>query len=264
MVAGEFSNLQNEDAPQTELPRIALVGAGPGDPELLTLKAVDRLTRAEVVVHDALAVQGLLERFAPNAEHVNAGKHRGRAMMTQPEINDLLVALGQAGKRVVRLKGGDPCVFGRAQEECQALRDAGIEFEIIPGISSLTAVPAAAGVIVTDRDEGRSLGAFSMHKRDGQLPADDEWARMATGADTLVLFMGRSVLSQACAKLIEFGRAATTPVALVINGTRHDQRVVFGTLSTLPEAASSVTETGPGLIVLGEVVRKAPGFASEG
>ena len=260
MAESELPNRHAADPMHSGVPRVALVGAGPGDPELLTLKAVERLRRADVVVHDTLAVPDLLVRYAPHAVHHDAGKHRGRAMMSQSEINELLVALARAGKRVVRLKGGDPCIFGRAQEECQALKRAGIDFEIVPGISSLTAVPAAAGVIVTDRDVGRSLGAFSMHKRDGQSPSDEEWLRMATGADTLILFMGRSVVRQACEQLIRFGRSASTPAALIINGTRPNQSVVIGTLETLPNEAAKVVDEGPGLIVLGEDVRKAPNY----
>ena len=240
---------------------VALVGAGPGDPELLTLKAVDRLNRADVVIHDSLAAPELLQRHAPNARHINAGKHRGKALLSQSEINDLLVTLAKSGLRVVRLKGGDPCIFGRAQEECNALRQAGIEFEIVPGVSSLSAVPAAAGIVVTDRDVGRSLAAFSLHKRDGRLPDEGEWQRMANGADTLILFMGRSVVREACARLIQYGRSQSTPAALVVNGTRSNQQVVVGTLRSLGDAAETLSETGPGLIILGEVIRQRPDLA---
>ena len=235
---------------------VALVGAGPGDPELLTLKAVDRLGKADVVVHDALAAPEILSRFAPNAKHVDAGKHRGKALMSQAEINDLLVTLAKSGHRVVRLKGGDPCIFGRAHEERLALREAGIEFEIIPGVSSLAAVPAAAGIIVTDRDAGRSLGAYSLHKQGGRLPDVGEWERMANGPDTLVLFMGRSVVHETCAQLMQHGRSRATPAALIVNGTRPNQEVLFGTLATLAQSAELLTVSGPGLIILGEVVRR--------
>jgi uroporphyrin-III C-methyltransferase len=235
---------------------VALVGAGPGDPGLLTIKAVDRLNKAEVVVHDSLAAPEILTQYAAHAQHINAGKHRGKALLSQPEINDLLVTLAKQGLRVVRLKGGDPCIFGRAQEECRVLEEAGIEFEIIPGVSSLSAVPAAAGIVVTDRDIGRSLGVFSLHKRDGHPPEDEEWHRMAHAADTLVLFMGRSVLPQACSELIHHGKSPSTPAALVVNGTRPNQQVVVGTLQTLAQRVEAITEEGPGLIVVGEVVRQ--------
>ena len=253
------SQKPSESAPSAGT--VALVGAGPGDPELLTLRAVERLSKADVVIHDSLAAPELLQRHAPNARHINAGKHRGKALLSQAEINDLLVTLAKAGRRVVRLKGGDPCVFGRAQEECQALEAAGIDYEIVPGVSSLSAVPAAAGIVVTDRDVGRSLGAFSLHKRDGKLPDEDEWRRMAKGADTLVLFMGRSVTEEACACLIQHGRDRSTPAALIVNGTRPNQRVVVGTLQSLGKSAEAISEVGPGLIVLGEVVRQKREFA---
>jgi len=240
--------------------KVALVGAGPGDPELLTLKAVDRLNRADIVIHDALATPEVLSRHAPQARAIDAGKHRGRAVMTQLEINELLVSLARTGARIVRLKGGDPCIFGRAQEECHALRQAGVEFEIVPGVSSLSAVPAAAGIVVTDRDVGRSLAAFSLHKRDGQLPNDDEWRQMATSADTLVLFMGRSIIHETCEKLSQMRQHSSTPAALIVNGTRPTQQAVYGTLRTLASGSNRITENGPGLIVLGDVVRNAPGF----
>jgi uroporphyrin-III C-methyltransferase len=238
------------------LGKVALVGAGPGDPELLTLKAVDRLGNADVVVHDYLPTPELLERHAPNARHVNAGKHRGKALMSQAEINELLVSLAKSGLRVVRLKGGDPCIFGRAQEERLALEEAQIEYEIIPGVSSLSAVPAAAGIVVTDRDVGRSLGAYSLHKRDGHLPNESEWECMAKGPETLILFMGRSVVCEACTQLIQHGRDPATPAALVVNGTRPNQQVIVGTLQTLAQLAEGLPTPGPGLIVLGEVVRR--------
>lgn len=235
------------------LPLVALVGAGPGDPELLTVKAVDRLGRAEVVVHDALATPELLQRFAPQAEAIDATKHRGEVKMTQAQINETLVSLAQAGRKTVRLKGGDPCIFGRAQEERLALEAAGISYEIIPGVSSLSAVPASAGIIVTDRMVGRSVGAYSLHKRDGQLLQQSEWQSMAAGPDTLILFMGRSLIPLACTKLIECGRSPATPAALIVNGTRENQQAIYATLETLPVRASTLIETGPGLIVVGEV-----------
>ena len=240
---------------------VALVGAGPGDPDLLTLKAVARLSQADVVVYDSLASPEILQWHAPNARHIDAGKHRGHAMMSQVAINELLVTLAMSGNRVVRLKGGDPCIYGRAQEERLALEQAGIACEIIPGVSSLTAVPAAAGIIVTDRDLGRSLGAHSLHKRDGRLPDDNEWEQMAKGPDTLILFMGRSIVREACERLVQHGRDANTPAALVINGTRPDQKVITGTLATLADSAQALTLPGPGLIILGQVVRRSPDFS---
>lgn len=241
----------------TQWGTVTLAGAGPGDPELLTLKAAERLSKADVVVHDYLPAPELLTHHAPNALHINAGKHRGRALMSQAEINELLVNLARSGKSVVRLKGGDPCIFGRAQEERLALEAAGIRYEIIPGVSSLSAVPAAAGIVVTDRDVGRSLGAYSLHKREGHLPDEAEWKCIAQGPETLILFMGRSVLREACAQLIKHGKDSKTPAALIVNGTRPNQQVIVGALQTLADLAEGMTEPGPGLIVVGEVARGA-------
>lgn len=234
---------------------VALVGAGPGDPGLLTLKAAERLSQADVVVHDALANPELLARFAPQARPIDAGKHKGHCVLTQDQTNALLVELARQGLRVLRLKGGDPCLFGRAGEEARALAAAGIPFEIVPGVSSLSAVPAAAGIPVTDRDFGRSVGAFSLHKREGHPPSSEEWERMAKGPETLVLFMGRSVVREACRELIARGRAPELPAALVVNGTLPDQAVIAGTLATLADRVEAEAPPGPGLIVIGESVR---------
>jgi uroporphyrin-III C-methyltransferase/precorrin-2 dehydrogenase/sirohydrochlorin ferrochelatase len=234
--------------------RVTLVGAGPGDPELLTLKAMARLRAADVVVHDDLVSIDVMDRHALGARRINVGKRKGVALLRQEAINDLLIALAKEGLNVVRLKGGDPCVFGRAEEELHALQCAGIDCEIVPGVSNLSAVPAAAGIVVTNRDNARSLGAFSLHKRDGKKPSYEEWEQMAKGPDTLVLFMGRTILREACARLIEHGRTANTPAALIVNGTLPNQQVVRGTLCTLADASAKLDVEGPGLIVVGEAV----------
>ncbi len=233
---------------------VSLVGAGPGDTGLITLKAIQRLQAADVVVYDALANNEILTRFASQARHIDAGKHKGKCTLNQDQINELLIELAQQNLRVVRLKGGDPCLFGRAGEEIRALQSVHIPYEVIPGISSLSAVPASACIPVTDRDFGRSVGAFSLHKRDGKGPREDEWERMAKGPETLVLFMGRSVIKEACDQLIARGRRANLPAALVINGTLPNQEVITGTLESLAEKAEIATSQGPGLIIVGEVV----------
>jgi uroporphyrin-III C-methyltransferase len=209
------------------------------------------LRRADVIVHDNLVSNEIIDIHAPTARRIDVGKRKGRCDLKQDAINALLVDLGRQALRVVRLKGGDPCLFGRAEEERAALRQAGIPHEIVAGVSSLAGVPAAAGIVVTNREDARSLGAYSLHKRNGQGPSEAEWAQMATGPDTLVLFMGRSVVREACARLVAGGRAAETPAALIVAGTLPGQQVVHGTLRTLPAAAAAVTATGPGLIVVG-------------
>jgi uroporphyrin-III C-methyltransferase/precorrin-2 dehydrogenase/sirohydrochlorin ferrochelatase len=236
---------------------VVMVGAGPGDLGLLTLKAVERLRVADVVIYDSLANREILDRFAPSARKIDAGKHKGGCVLTQDEINALLVELAGQGLRVLRLKGGDPCLFGRAGEEARTLVQAGIPFEIVPGVSSLCSVPAAAGIPVTDRDFGHSLGAFSLHKRNGQPPVPEEWERMARGPETLVLFMGRSMVREACRQLILHGRSPELPAALIVNGTLPTQRSVTGNLATLPDQVEVLDLQGPGLIVVGEVVRLA-------
>jgi uroporphyrin-III C-methyltransferase/precorrin-2 dehydrogenase/sirohydrochlorin ferrochelatase len=206
-----------------------------------------------VVVFDALANSDLLTQFAPRALHVDAGKHKGHCVLTQEETSSLLVDLAREGRRVVRLKGGDPCLFGRGGEEARCLALAGVPFEIVPGVSSLSAVPAAAGIPITDRDFGRSVGVFSLHKREGHAPSDEEWDRMARGPETLVLFMGRSVLRETCRQLVARGRSPQLPAALIVNGTLANQVVVVGTLATLADQVQA--PAGPGLIVVGDVVR---------
>ncbi len=234
---------------------VSLIGAGPGASDLLTVRAVERLATADVVIHDELVQNEVLWQYAPLAHHLNVGKRKGHPSFAQGHINQLIVDYARHGLSVVRLKGGDPCLFGRAEEERRAILAAGLSCEIIPGISALSSVPAAAGLIVTNREHARSLGAFSLHKRDGEPPPEAEWKQMAEGPDTLVLFMGRTVLELACQKLIDYGRSPDTPAVLIIDGTRPGQRVVRGTLETLPEHAATLTTNGPGLIVIGEVCR---------
>jgi len=252
--AAIFHKLEELEHPTPRKGSVTLIGAGPGDPGLLTLKAAEALRGAEIVLHDALANPALLDLHAPQAERIDVGKHKGNAVMTQTQINQLLVQLGREGKRIVRLKGGDPYLFGRGGEEARALSEAGVGFQTVPGVSSLSAVPAAAGIPVTDRDFGNSVGAFSLHKHHGEGPCEDEWHRMAHGPETLVLFMGKSMLQHACDRLVAHGRPATTPAALIINGTLRSQRVIQGTLETLAGQVANEKYSGPGLIVVGEVV----------
>nr|WP_320132676.1 uroporphyrinogen-III C-methyltransferase [uncultured Holophaga sp.] len=248
-----FRILDGLDHPLSE-GTVTLVGAGPGDPGLLTLKAAEALRAAEIVLHDALANPALLDLHAPQAERIDVGKHKGDCVMTQTQINELLVRLGREGKRIVRLKGGDPYLFGRGGEEARALSEAGVGFTTVPGVSSLSAVPASAGIPVTDRDFGNSVGAFSLHKHHGQGPSEDEWHRMAHGPETLVLFMGKTMLALACDRLVAHGRPADTPAAMVVNGTLRTQQVIQGTLATLAEQVAREKLNGPGLIVVGQVV----------
>lgn len=232
---------------------VSLIGGGPGDPGLLTLRGAEALARADVVVYDYLANPALLDHARPGAELIYAGKQAGRHTLSQDEINALLVERGLAGQRVARLKGGDPFVFGRGGEEALALQEAGVPFEVVPGVTSAIAAPAYAGIPVTHRGLASSLAIVTGHEdpdKDG--PALD-WARLATGADTLVLLMGLGNLPRIAAELVAHGRPASTPVAVVRWGTLPGQQTVTG---TLVDIASRVQEAGlqpPAVTIVGAV-----------
>lgn len=236
---------------------VSIVGAGPGDMELLTVKAIERLRIADVVVYDALANPAIMNLFAPQAQHINAGKRKHNHTLTQHQINTTLTDLAHNGFRVLRLKGGDPCLFGRVGEELRALRKAGIHVEIVPGISSLTAVPATIGISLTDRWLGHSLGAFSLQKQNSKPLSATEWGKIANGPETIVLFMGREMLDEACCQLITLGRSPKLPAALIVSGTLPEQETIVGTLGTLPNKAKKISTKGPALIIVGNVVKLA-------
>ncbi len=232
---------------------VSLVGAGPGDPGLLTLSGRDRIAHADVVVYDRLIDPSLLD-FAPDgAECVFAGKSPQRKAMTQDEINALLVKLGLEGKRVVRLKGGDPFVFGRGGEEALALVGAGVPFEVIPGVTSAVAAPAYAGVPVTHRGLASSFAVVTGHEDEDKPDASVDWRRLATAIDTIVVLMGGAALPGVARALIEGGRAADTPAVSIEWGTTTRQRSVAAPLG---EIAATVREAGLGsplLTVVGQV-----------
>ncbi|HEY8745608.1 MAG TPA: uroporphyrinogen-III C-methyltransferase [Chloroflexota bacterium] len=235
--------------------KVYLVGAGPGDPGLLTLKGRDCLAAAEVVIYDYLANPALLT-FAPEtAERIYAGKQAGQHTLTQNEINDLLVAYGRQGKVVVRLKGGDPFLFGRGSEEAEAVRAAGIPFEVVPGVSSALAVPAYAGIPVTHRGLASTLTIATGHEEPGKAESALDWSALAA-ADTLVLLMGVGNLQEVVGSLLAAGRAAETPIALIRWGTRPEQETVTGTLGTIDAvlAARRQPLRPPAIIVVGDVV----------
>ncbi len=251
--------VRSEESREDFLPgHVYLVGAGPGDPGLITVKGVACLRAATVVVHDALANPVLLDLYCQRAQRVDVSKRKGMCQHMQPEINDMLVEYARRGEVVVRLKGGDPMIFGRAGEEARALTNAGVPFEIVPGISSLASVPAYAGIPVTDREFGaHSLGIYSLHLRNGKGLSDEQWLKMANGPDTLVLFMGMTVIQAAVDNLTRNGLPGVTPIALITQGTTDRQKQVFGTLDTIMEKLSGLQLEGPGLIVIGNVVKAA-------
>ena len=223
-----------------------LVGAGPGDPDLLTVRAARLLADAEVVVHDALVGAGVLELAATGVELIDVGKRPG-SPVPQESINALLVQLGQTGRRVVRLKGGDPYVFGRGGEEALALAEAGVAYEVVPGISSAFAAPAAAGIPVTHRGVAAAVTVVTGHRRAGE--PDVDWQALGQVGGTIVVLMGvaeRSTISNA---LIAGGRSPQTPVAAVMSATTDRQHVVRGRLVEL----ATMDITAPATIVIGPV-----------
>jgi uroporphyrin-III C-methyltransferase/precorrin-2 dehydrogenase/sirohydrochlorin ferrochelatase len=241
---------------------VYLVGAGPGDPGLITVKGVECLRAATVVIHDALANPVLLDMYCAGAERLDVSKRKGLCHHMQPEINTMMIECARRGEVVVRLKGGDPMIFGRVGEEARALAQAGVPFEIVPGISSLASVPAYAGIPVTDREFGaHSLGIYSLHLRNGKGLSDEQWRKMANGPDTLVLFMGMTVIAEAVRNLTANGMPGSTPIALITQGTTENQRQVFATLDTIVAAIEGMELEGPGLIVIGNVVKAAPEMA---
>jgi uroporphyrin-III C-methyltransferase len=232
--------------------QVALVGAGPGDPELLTLRAARLIMEAEVLVFDHLVAADILALARPDAEHIYVGKESGSHTLPQARINQLLVRLAGQGRRVVRLKGGDPFVFGRGGEEVEDLVAAGVDFEVVPGITAACGVAAYAGIPLTHRDHAQSVVFATGHRRAGESELD--YAALARPRQTAVIYMGVGMLAALCGALIAHGRASATPAALVENGTTAKQRVVTGTLQTLPELAVAAGVKPPALLIVGEVV----------
>lgn len=233
---------------------VALVGAGPGDPALLTLRGRRLLRRADVVVYDRLVDRRLLELAPPAALRIFAGKASGVHTLPQGEINALLVAHARQGRRVVRLKGGDPFVFGRGGEEAEALAAASIAFEVVPGVSAAVAVPAAAGIPLTHRGVSSSFAVVTGHEDGGKGAPTVDWARLATAVDTIVVLMGVGGLGKMAQRLIRHGRRADTPVALIRSGTTHEQQTITGTLADIAARAARARLEPPVVIVIGDVV----------
>jgi uroporphyrin-III C-methyltransferase len=234
---------------------VYLVGAGPGDPRLITVMGLDCLRRAEVVIYDRLISDALLAEAPPEAERIFVGKAAGEHACRQEQINALLVHHGQAGRIVVRLKGGDPFVFGRGAEEALACAEAGVAWEVIPGVSSSIAVPARVGIPITHREMAAGYAVVTGHcAPHGDQQDRQDWAALAR-VETLVILMGLARLPEIAAALLFHGRKAETPVAVIAQGTLAEERVVVGTLATV---AGDVTRAGleaPATIVVGEVVR---------
>jgi uroporphyrin-III C-methyltransferase len=234
--------------------RVVLVGAGPGDPDLITVKGARALGEADVVVYDRLAAPALLDLAPPHAARVYVGKSPGGHAMKQPEIDTLLVEHARTGATVVRLKGGDPFVFGRGGEELLACAAAGIACEVVPGITSAVAAPAAAGIPVTHRGVARSFAVVTASTAGpAHEPDTTDLSRIATAVDTLVLLMAAGRLEATCRALIDAGREPDEPAALVMWATTPEERSVVGTLIDLPALAAAATMGPPATLIVGEV-----------
>jgi len=231
---------------------VYLVGAGPGDPDLLTFRALRLMQKADVVLYDNLVSKSIVEMTRRDAQRIFVGKRRGNHTLPQEEINELLVRLAKEGKRVLRLKGGDPFIFGRGGEEIEKLADHKINFQVVPGITAASGVSSYAGIPLTHRDHAQSCVFVTGHLKDGTMDLD--WDLLARPKQTIVVYMGLQGLEILCTQLIAHGLIESTPIAIVQQGTTQNQRVISGTLATLPQNPIIGELQAPTLIIVGGVV----------
>lgn len=246
--------------PRTDEPiapgTVWLVGAGPGDPDLLTRKAERLIAAADIVFHDALVGPGVLDLIPPGVERVGVGKRSGRHSKHQRTINDLLLAAARGGRRVVRLKGGDPSVFGRSTEEIEHLRAAGMVVRVCPGVTTASAAAASDAVSLTLRGSARTLTFVTAHARAGE-PLDLDWPALAAPHATLAVYMGRAAAGRIARKLIAAGRAPDTPVLIAVNVSLPTERLLRGRLSALAFLVETISDNDPTLLLIGDAVASA-------
>ena len=234
--------------------KVYLVGAGPGDPKLITVYGVECIQKANVILYDRLVNDRLLQYAKNDAELIFCGKLPGKHQIIQEQIHELLIEKASKGKTVTRLKGGDPCVFGRGGEEAEVLAEHGIPYEIVPGITSGIAAPAYAGIPVTHRDYASSFAIVTGHSRADKEEDHLNWSALAQGIDTIAFYMGIGNLNYICTRLIEHGKNPNTPAAIIQWGTTEKQKTITGNLKTIEDQAAKAGISHPAIVLVGDVV----------